>query len=336
MNFKNFIIYIKKNNKTVTYYLFKHVPIFKIQLDNNTRYIFKFLFFKFKIRKKRYSIAQNKPYEQGKAKIPTVINCEKTINELVNSQKSIIRYGDGEFNIINGNNIRFQEFDKNLKQELEQLLQIDDVNIMVAIPDAFSDLSKHNKSAQKFWQKYMVTHRANLYKKLDFNKTYYDAFISRSYLEYLNNKNHNVIFKNLKKIWQNKDIVLVEGEFSRLGYKNDLFESSKSIKRILCPAENAYNSIEKIIEACRTFSKDVLFIIALGPTATILGYKLHNLGYRALDLGHIDIDYEWFLKKATKKIAIKDKYVNEVKKGRVKTNINDAEYNSQVYYRISN
>ena len=52
MNFKNFIIYIKKNNKTVTYYLFKHVPIFKIQLDDNTRYIFKFLFFKFKIRKK--------------------------------------------------------------------------------------------------------------------------------------------------------------------------------------------------------------------------------------------------------------------------------------------
>ena len=38
-------------------------------------------------------------------------------------------------------------------------------------------------------------------------------------------------------------------------------------------------------------------LIALGPTATILAYDLAEKGVQALDVGHIDIEYEWFLRK---------------------------------------
>ena len=50
--------------------------------------------------------------------------------------------------------------------------------------------------------------------------------------------------------------------------------------------------------------KNKLILIALGPTATILAYDLYKLGYRAIDIGHIDIEYEWFLRKANTKIPI--------------------------------
>ena len=73
-----------------------------------------------------------------------------------------------------------------------------------------------------------------------------------------------------------------------------------------------------------------MFIIALGPTATILASDLSKEGYRALDLGHIDIEYEWFLLKATKKVAIKNKYVNEVKKGRINSDLNNEKYISEI------
>ena len=42
-----------------------------------------------------------------------------------------------------------------------------------------------------------------------------------------------------------------------------------------------------------------------------LAYDLSELGYRALDIGHVDIEYEWFLQKATEKVKISGKYTSE-------------------------
>ena len=53
---------------------------------------------------------------------------------------------------------------------------------------------------------------------------------------------------------------------------------------------------------------------ALGPTATILAYDLAKDNYWTIDIGHIDIEYIWFLKKATEKIAIEGRHVNEAEK----------------------
>jgi glycosyltransferase family protein len=106
--------------------------------------------------------------------------------------------------------------------------------------------------------------------------------------------------------------LIIEGEKSRLGIGNDLFNNSKSIKRIICPAENAFNVYNKIFAEAKKFDKSFLILLALGPTSTVLVYDLYNLGYQAIDIGHIDIEYEWFLRNATKKIQINNKYVNEV------------------------
>ncbi|PPE76500.1 hypothetical protein C3941_28810 [Kaistia algarum] len=40
------------------------------------------------------------------------------------------------------------------------------------------------------------------------------------------------------------------------------------------------------------YNKNKIFIIALGQAGTILSYKLHILGFRALDVGHIDRSYD--------------------------------------------
>jgi len=49
----------------------------------------------------------------------------------------------------------------------------------------------------------------------------------------------------------------------------------------------------------------------LGPTATILAYDLYKEGYQVVDIGHVDIEYEWYLRKATEKIKISGKYMGE-------------------------
>ena len=71
-------------------------------------------------------------------------------------------------------------------------------------------------------------------------------------------------------------------------------------------------------------------MIALGPAATVLSYDLAKAGYHALDIGHLDIEYEWFLRKATKKINIEDKWVNEVPGNTITENFYDEDYFNQI------
>ena len=64
--------------------------------------------------------------------------------------------------------------------------------------------------------------------------------------------------KKLKRIWEHKDIVIVEGDKSRIGVGNDLFNNSKSIKRIICPSENAFNAYNKILKTVLKVNKKKL------------------------------------------------------------------------------
>ena len=120
-----------------------------------------------------------------------------------------------------------------------------------------------------------------------------------------------------KTIWDKRNIIIIEGEKTRIGIGNDLFNNSKSIKRIICPVTNAFSAYEKILKYIRFLKpdKEDLILISLGPTATALVYDLQNLGNQIIDFGHFDINYEYYLRNATKKIKIPYKYVNEVPGG---------------------
>ena len=91
-----------------------------------------------------------------------------------------------------------------------------------------------------------------------------------------------------------------------------MFENALSIKRILCPAENAYYKMDEIKASIRkNVEKDTLILGALGPTASILAHHLTEEGYQFVDIGHVDIEYMWYLKKEILRTPIEGKYVNE-------------------------
>ena len=108
-----------------------------------------------------------------------------------------------------------------------------------------------------------------------------------------------------------------------------------SIQRVICPAENAFEIYDRILNQLLKLPKDKLILLALGPTATVLAYDMYKAGYHVIDIGHVDIEYEWFLRKATKKIKIENKYVTEVKEGRVDIqDIKDSKYQNEIIERI--
>ena len=132
-----------------------------------------------------------------------------------------------------------------------------------------------------------------------------------------------------------KILVIVEGEKTRLGVGNDLFSGAKTIKRILCPATNAFKYCDKIRTKIESIWKGELVILALGPTATILASDLTEHGIRALDIGHLDIEYEWFLRKSDSHALIPGKYTNEAEKGNDVDECLDEWYLSQIVARVA-
>ena len=164
------------------------------------------------------------------------------------------------------------------------------------------------------------------------NRIYADAYITRPYAIYADNNTDapKKRFDELKKIWNGKKLLIIEGEKTRMGVGNDLFDNAEGIKRILCPAECAFDRYADILSFALKQDKDCLVLIALGPTASVLAYDMAKAGFWALDIGHIDIEYEWMLAGKGGRVDIPNKYVNEVEGGeRVEEYVNE-EYEKQI------
>lgn len=271
---------------------------------------------------------QNLPYEIGINKnVPIVKNINDTI-DLILKGNSIVRFGDGEFRLINGFSIPFQEKNTELQNNLKQIFSVKEKKLLIGLPNTFTSLAQYTFFERIFWRKYMFKNRNSIYKLINLKENYVSAFFSRPYLRYKNKKNTSQIFKKIKKIWNKKNILIIEGNGTRMGVGNNLLDNTSNIKRIICPDINAFNKNKQILKTALKQKCD-LILIALGPTAKVLTYELTKHGIQTIDTGHLDIEYEWFLKNTKTRIPIENKNVLEVNSYDTK-DCTDKKYQSQI------
>lgn len=255
--------------------------------------------------------------------------------KLVDSKNmSVSRFGDGEFDLINGKDLKFQKWSKPLEEKLHHVLKSKEKHHLICIPNIFSDLSKLTSNSANFARETVLFSYKLLKTSVDNQYSYGSTFVTRFYIGFKPESRDLNYPEKLKKIWKDSDLLIVEGMQSRLGVGNDLFNNTNSIKRILCPATDAFAHYDEIISSIVKNNISNLVLLALGPTATILAYDLAKLGIRALDIGHVDIEYEWFIRKANKKIDIKGKHVNEVSGLILKDDFRNKKYESEIIYKI--
>ena len=268
---------------------------------------------------------------------PVVIGMAETIATIKERRASIARYGDGEFDIIWGRTEGYQGKDMVLSARLKEILRKNDLSdrFLVALPDCFGALDHFIPAAQQHWQIRLDKERIRWVRLLNTKAPYYQAQITRFYFDWADKSQCQQWYDGLKRIWQDEHVLLVEGDKSRVGVGNDLFDNAASVRRLLCPAENAFSAYDQILAAVRQHAtKDDLIFMALGPTATVLAYDLFREGYWAFDAGHIDLEYEWMLANATQKLAIEGKYVNEVSGGNQVAEVDDPVYTGQIIGRV--
>jgi len=267
--------------------------------------------------------------------LPKVKSIDDTIDKIINEKCSICRFGDGEIMIITDKvGLPFQKFDSELREKMMAILKSNDDKILVGMPVGFYSLNNLTKKGELTWRSVIVWTYPRFRKYLDLNKVYYNTSMTRPYIDFEKKADSKRYFEKLMKIWVGREILLIEGEKSRLGVKNNLFASANSVERILAPANNAFSKYEQLLNEAQKHNKSKLILIALGPTATVLAYELARSGYQAIDIGHIDIEYEWFLQGATYKVKIPGKYSAETKGGREVEDIVDSIYQSQIIRKI--
>ncbi len=269
---------------------------------------------------------------------PIIKTREETIEKIVNDSSSIARFGDGEIKIaLNKGDVGFQSRSSNLIKRLREIIVAEEENLLIGIPPYyFDDINIYVDEARKWFEHIRIQHSLGVYKLLK-NKehtVYYNTNISRFYIDVKDKSNAKDYIKKIKKIWENRDILMVEGDKTRSGVGNDLYDNSKSLRRILAPSENAYSKYNEILDAIKKEAKkEDLIMIALGPTATVLAYDLYKLGYQAIDIGHLDIEYEWMLKGVIWKENVDNKYVNETEQ-RIVGDSNDKKYLSEIVCKV--
>lgn len=241
-----------------------------------------------------------------KYKIMTV---EETIDDIITNKKSISRLGDADFLLLMEiRDVSYHKLHSVLSQKLREVLQAKESNFLVAITDALVRRSYMRRTSRAHWINFVNTYGKQLSQYIPKDKIYGNTHMTRIYIDSLNIHRANKYFKKLQEIWNEKNIVIVEGEFSRLGIGNDLFENAISIQRIICPNTNAFFLYEEIKSYLLTFPKSTQFLFALGPTASVLCYELSKEGYWAIDVGNIDMEYMWYKAGAKNKISIRGRY----------------------------
>lgn len=263
------------------------------------------------------------------------MSIEQTIEFLIDKRISMARFGDGEFlYIVDKLDLPFQKYDRQLADSLSNILKTDSQRLLVGLPSGYHGLENLTEEGKLFWRSQISWVFPRLYRFINRSRTYGNASITRLYYEINDKELSRRYFEQIKRLWQGRELLIIEGEKSRLGIGNDLFVNASAIERILGPVHNAYEKVNEIIEKACTFSTNKLILLALGPTAKVIASELSSRGYQAIDIGNIDIEYEWFIRGVTEKQRIPGKYTSEAVGGRIVEDFESDIYDRQISARV--
>ena len=105
------------------------------------------------------------------------------------------------------------------------------------------------------------------------------------------------------------------------------------MQRLLCPTKNSFEKYDEILDKALELKKSCLILVVLGTVSELLVYDLMKKGFQAVDIGQIDMDYEWYLAGAQKRVPIPDRYVSQLPPAEI-TEVTDEEYLKQIIGHI--
>lgn len=221
-------------------------------------------------------------------KRPKIKTADETINELINSDKNIVRYGDGEIMVLDGGGIPFQKADKELTRRLRDIFSNKQENLLVALSASYYKpciFGEKNPMYKAFAMYSLPKCRKMLEPFIDYERWYWEMGI--------NGKTYFDIWRNF---FAGKKLVLVGCKEAFESYEFNIFDTASELCYEFVPNKHAFSEYESILSRLMGYDKTYTHILMCGPTANVLVADLTKAGYRALDLGHLAKSYDWHKK----------------------------------------
>lgn len=212
-----------------------------------------------------------------------ILDSKNTIEHVKQEKKSLIRFGDGEFNILAGGNVHYQDYNINLQRELDEILKTYNASSKYLLCMPYRYFSKSNLVLNKRVLISCWSTPKRMFKKLVKKECIYgDAFVFAKDSR-----------KRFEQIWIDySNIILVHNDPQYLSEVCN-FDKQRGYY-IEVPKRNAYDAIEYIemkikdvYENNRLEKSQTIILLSAGPTAKVLTYHLSEQGYIAIDCGHV-------------------------------------------------
>lgn len=227
---------------------------------------------------------------------PKIYNAQETIDFLLNSEKSLARFGDGEIVLINGGNIGYQKYDPILAQKLKEILKNNQENLMVGINHWYY-YPKYDINSDSVTKNFSLYNAPILRNKLNdlinYSKEYCDAGFTGNAV-YDNER--KIFFENIKKLWESKSVVLVHCKEAYEKLKFNIFDNAKEQINVFVPNIDSFSVYGEVLNKLLNFEKNYLIILMCGPLGKVLASDLAKANLRALDLGHIAKSYDFAMR----------------------------------------
>lgn len=217
-----------------------------------------------------------------------ILTAEETV-KTIQTGKSLIRFGDGEFGIYHGRAISYQQCSEKLISEFIQIKKMyeedpDNCPFIIAVPKYFLEVSGFGLLKKRAFVASWAEPRADFKKYFKQNITYGDAFLFK--------KANESIFDH---IWTDdlcrNNIIFVHNNEKYAESFQDKYH--KKVFYVKCPQKNAFESIEIIIDNInKTIVSNSLnrlnteIVVSAGPAGKVLVKNLSQDGLLCIDTGH--------------------------------------------------
>ncbi|MCI9540258.1 MAG: DUF1792 domain-containing protein [Lachnospiraceae bacterium] len=213
-----------------------------------------------------------------------ILNPKDTVDYIVKNKKSIIRFGDGEFFLMDGNDIHYQKCSKELQEELSFILDFylnnsEKCGYLLCMPRKYFKCSGFYLLKKKVYIRSWVRPRYVFSRKFDLPVVFGDAFLFTE---------ENIAM--YKKIWDNQMLQKILFIHNNEKYAKKFGEDyKKKVFFIKIPTSNAFDQREIILEDINRSVKENsidMVLVSAGPCAKYLVKELSLLGIWAIDTGH--------------------------------------------------
>lgn len=238
--------------------------------------------------------------DRGPAGGKCLLNQKESIITLTASNKSLIRWGDGESTILLGGDVFFQNNSLTLFRKFIKLVRGYNNNspYLMAMPNNYLNSSK---SELYSINKYRTWVKTRYVFQLLFPKSeiYLDSFIFREDSELSN--------EEIKALWRNEGTIIFVHSNYKYYYDFSAINPDKEVHYVPVYSANAdilcdqvIREVIKLSGSASSNGKKVCALISAGPAGKIMVVRLAEAGVRALDMGHY-FDYKFYGLKRGKK-----------------------------------